>query len=138
VCADAPSQTKIVNFTLSLIEHARLNGVVIPDLFYTQPPYHASLGNHNSTYNISGAFLGAVPQIDVTISLDVFYFGTRPYFARDYLEGAGTSLFVWILIAVIAVIVFAFAITLCVPAGRSCLKNCCPRCCCSSGCCHSW
>jgi len=138
VCADAAGQATMANFSSQIIQHAIAHGVVIPDFFAAQPPYHVTLGDFNSTYNITGAFLGPLPQLDVTVSFDLFYFGDTPYFSRDYVLGGGTSIWVWVLVAVAAAILLTFVILMAIPCGRHCLKGCCCRCCCSYPCCASW
>jgi len=138
VCADAAGQAKMANFTARVYQHAIASGVVIPDFFAAQPPYHVTLGLFNSTYNITGAFLGNVPPMDLTVSFDVFYFGIKPYFSKDYLKGGGTSTYVWVLVALLGGLLLTFLILLCTSCGRHCLKKCCPACCCPSSCCADW
>jgi len=137
-CVDQDSQYRIGNFSSALIAHATASGVVFPDFFAAQPPYHCSLGFYNSTYDVSGAFSGAVPTIDVTVSVDTFYFGSLPFFAQDYIEPGGTSTLIYVAIAVAGAALIAFIILLATPCGRHCLKGTCPACCCPSECCKSW
>lgn len=105
MCVDNEAESNIRNFSRRLQAH--LNQVIgpntIPDMEYTQPWRHVTIGYFLP--NVLVQNMTDAPQPSLTIQLDTFYFGKELYFARDFIKPGGFSNLIFLIIPAVLILI---------------------------------